>query len=235
MHSVMLEAPRDRTVIYLAGPISTAPTTYERVFNEAAAELRKDGFTVVNPIEQDTAEELEASRSGTLTEEQWRVVMRRDIAQVLGCDEIAVLPNWQQSVGASLEVHIAHHLGMPVWDFATGEPVTAPAAPEAEPALAEALRIVNGPRQADYGHPLDDYIRTGAIWGALLHEWAKESAASEAPLPVPPELATLCMVGVKLSREVNHPKRDNRVDGAGYFGCTDMIHEERARREAVAA
>ncbi len=61
-------------------------------------------------------------------------------------------------------------------------------------------------------------------------EWMKTAKPGD---PIPPELVGLMMVGVKISREVNHPKRDNRVDGAGYFNCVDMVIEERARRASL--
>lgn len=54
-----------------------------------------------------------------------------------------------------------------------------------ETILQEAQRLVHGDRQGSYGHPLDDYTRTGTMWGAILHEWAKAAAASPVPLPVP--------------------------------------------------
>lgn len=38
------------------------------------------------------------------------------------------------------------------------------------------------------------------------------------------------MVAVKISRQCHMPKRDNLVDGAGYFNCLDMIGQERERR-----
>jgi hypothetical protein len=38
------------------------------------------------------------------------------------------------------------------------------------------------------------------------------------------------MVAVKISRELNAPKRDNLVDGSGYFNCLQMLRDERARR-----
>ena len=41
------------------------------------------------------------------------------------------------------------------------------------------------------------------------------------------------MVGLKISREVNRPKRDNIVDGAGYFETLEMVKEERSRRESM--
>lgn len=87
-----------------------------------------------------------------------------------------------------------------------------------ETILQEAQRLVHGDRGEAYGHPLDDFSRTAKIWSAILG------------VEVTPEQVGLCMVGVKISRECNQPKRDNRVDGAGYFETVDMIHAERKRR-----
>lgn len=89
-----------------------------------------------------------------------------------------------------------------------------------ESVLEEAQRLVHGDRGADYGHPIHDFSRTGRIWGAVLSKWAIETDGAE---PVPPELVALCMVGVKMSREVNKAKRDNRVDIAGYTETLDMV------------
>jgi hypothetical protein len=88
-----------------------------------------------------------------------------------------------------------------------------------ETTLQEAQRIVHGDRRIDYGHPMDDFARTSLIWQAILG------------IPVTPEQVALCMVGVKISREVNKPKRDNLVDMAGYAETLNMVHEERQRRE----
>ena len=41
-------------------------------------------------------------------------------------------------------------------------------------------------------------------------------------VPFTPDFGCLMMVAVKLSREAGKPKRDNRVDGAGYLECADM-------------
>ena len=38
--------------------------------------------------------------------------MRADIAELVKCDGVALLPGWERSRGASLEAHIAHSLGM---------------------------------------------------------------------------------------------------------------------------
>jgi len=89
-----------------------------------------------------------------------------------------------------------------------------------ESILEEAKRIVHGVRGENYGHPLDDFTRTAQIWSAILN------------IEVTPEQVALCMVGLKISREVNRPKRDNIVDGAGYFETLQMVKDERRSRKA---
>ena len=80
--------------------------------------------------------------------------------------------------------------------------------------LDEALSIVHGSRQSSYGHPFDDFTRTGRMWGAIL-------GIDE----VPPDKVALCLIAVKISREVNRPKRDNRVDMAGYAEALDLVRQ----------
>ena len=159
----------------------------------------------------------------------WTEGMRYCLGLLLDCRAIALLPGWEQSVGATLEARVASALDMPFFDAKTAyllpdpfktEVVLEEAKPE-ETILQEADRLVNGQRQGDYGHPLDDFTKTGKIWEAILG------------VPVTPEQVGLCMVGVKLSREMNRPKRDNLVDGIGYLLTVDMIHKERERRASA--
>ena len=70
--------------------------------------------------------------------------------------------------------------------------------------------------------------RTAAIWTALLGGKLKDGARIE------PEDVGLCMVGVKLSRQINRPKRDNLTDAAGYCETVRMVVDEKARREILA-
>lgn len=197
--------------IYIAGPMSGYLEFNFPAFRETTARLRALGWDVRSPHEWDEAEN--GGKAPTLeTAKPWSYYLRRDLGLLLECQSVAVLEGWRESKGASLEVHVASALGMPIYDAGTMRPVT-------ESVLGEADRLVSGDRQADYGHPLDDFTRTGRIWGAILG------------IPdVSAEKVGLCMVGVKISREVNHPKRDNRVDGPGYFKCVDMCHDERKRR-----
>lgn len=87
--------------VYLAGPMTGHPELNFPAFIEAAERLRDSGFEVVNPVEicPDPTS-------------KWEDCMRADIAQLVTCDRIALLPGWEKSRGASLEAHIARALGM---------------------------------------------------------------------------------------------------------------------------
>lgn len=94
----------------------------------------------------------------------------------------------------------------------------------AETILQEAQRLVHGNRGADYGHPLDDFARTAKMWSGLFRDLLRPGVEFEAPH------VGMGMVCVKLSREMNKPKRDNMTDGAGYCETVQMCREEIARR-----
>jgi len=94
-----------------------------------------------------------------------------------------------------------------------------------ESILLEAQRLTHGDRNKDYGHPLDDYTKNAGIINALFaHKLREPFTAAD---------VALIMVGVKLSRQVNRPKRDNMVDAAGYAWVSQACIEETDRREEM--
>lgn len=72
-------------------------------FNQAATRLRGCGLDVINPAEIN----LDITMS-------WEDCMRADIKALCDCDTLVMLPGWENSKGAHLEVHIAHRLGIRV-------------------------------------------------------------------------------------------------------------------------
>lgn len=88
--------------VYLAGPMSHYPDFNYHAFQAHARNLRAVGFEVANPAEINPDTSI-----------GWRASMLRDIPHVLGADCIAVMPDWELSRGARLEVHIAQELGIP--------------------------------------------------------------------------------------------------------------------------
>lgn len=87
--------------------------------------------------------------------------------------------------------------------------------------LREAQAAVYGDRQVDYGHPRRNFTRTAIGWQMVLMDKLADGES------ITPEDVALCMVQVKVAREVHEPKRDNRVDGAGYFETLDRLETGR--------
>lgn len=210
---------------YVSGPMRGKPGSNFDGFDDCAGYLRALDFIVLSPAEHDR----ECGSDGhDLDWLDLHEMFRWDIDAILRSSIVVCLPGWEQSTGANLEVQIARAIGVPVWQYnpagvnhamrlvvihAVGD------GPEAEltSPLAEALEIVHGARQDAYGHPIEDFTRTGRIWGAILG------------VPdIDPALVGLCMAGVKISREVNKPKHDNRVDMAGYVETVHLIRERQS-------
>jgi len=87
-----------------------------------------------------------------------------------------------------------------------------------EDVAAYAARLVSDDRQHEYGHPLDNLDRAARIWEVILGA------------PVTAEQVALCMVGMKIARQVHKPKADTVVDVIGYALTLHMVEVERAKR-----
>ena len=107
--------------LYLAGPMTGIPQLNFPLFHAEAARLRSAGFEIVNPAE------INADPAAG-----WLQCMRDDIAQLVRCDGIALLPNWHRSRGALLEHFIARSLELHVY-MASELPLASVAAAEAQP------------------------------------------------------------------------------------------------------
>jgi hypothetical protein len=94
------------TVIYVAGPMSGLPDFNYPAFNAAAEQLRQRGYKVLSPVDAEV-------ENTTGQHQEWGWYMRRALRMVLDADALALLPGWEASRGATLEVHVADALKMP--------------------------------------------------------------------------------------------------------------------------
>lgn len=105
--------------------------------------------------------------------------------------------------------------GDPRQPDATADGYAWPEQPES--VALEAHGHVYGDRQTDYGHPREDFTRTAILWTGLLQHKLADGAYLEAA-----DIGR-CMIATKLARDVHSPKRDNRVDMAGYAITLDRL------------
>lgn len=94
-------------VTYIAGPMTGYEDYNFPAFYAKAAEERANGCTVINPAELD-----DQSEDGL--DLPWDFYLRRDLRVLADCNRIVLLPGWEKSKGANLEVHIGKELGFEI-------------------------------------------------------------------------------------------------------------------------
>jgi hypothetical protein len=88
--------------LYVSGPMTGIPEWNFPAFQAASDTLRAAGYEVIDPSRH-------GAGAGT-----WESYLRRDLVEMLDCDGVALLPGWQGSKGANLEVFVAEALSMPI-------------------------------------------------------------------------------------------------------------------------
>lgn len=152
------------THVYLAGPMRGLPNFNFPAFHAAAADLRDRGYEVWSPAEHDQAAGFVPTTGEGLKE--LRDYMLADLPEVLRSDLIVVLPGWEQSAGARLEVHVAHTCGIPVKTYPDMTPARHPSSARFHEILS-ALATLHDRKQSDYGRTGDPFanVRASEEWG----------------------------------------------------------------------
>lgn len=117
----MSEARKSKAVsVYVAGPMQGYEDYNYPLFQAVSEALRGYGFQVVNPAELDSADplphELDGGEPWTVSPKSRAAYMKRDLTWVVGCDAICLLPGWEESKGANMELLVALMKGSEVWE-----------------------------------------------------------------------------------------------------------------------
>lgn len=110
--------------IYVSGPITGLANRNRLAFENVSSNLRELGHEVINPFDLDHPD--------FNPEGCWFKYLKRDLAEVLACDAICLLPGWEESKGARLEVVVAQALELPLYRLNKDELVLEPVAIDIE-------------------------------------------------------------------------------------------------------
>ncbi len=208
---------------YIAGPMRGFPNYNYDTFNAVAKVARAQNWEVHNPAENFSGEQgLE-----------WGVYMRHDVGLLLKCNAIILLPGWEKSEGARLEVACAKAFGL-IFHEAFLEDLQnnwlirkldePPAVSNGIEAIAR--KLVYGDRNESYGPPAHDFECTGRKWAATLSAHLGKHFDD-----IPPEIVSVMMMDLKTSRLGSNPTHyDSRVDVIGYALCHDRIVTDDGRK-----
>jgi hypothetical protein len=90
-----------KTKIYIAGKISGKESIAAEEFQLAESYLILQGFEPINPMK------LPHNHN-----KEWASYMKECLKSLMDCDEIYMLSGWENSIGATIEHHIAKALKM---------------------------------------------------------------------------------------------------------------------------
>lgn len=105
------KATKGMNKLYLSGPMTGVENFNHELFNRVAAEFRMVGFEVCSPSEffdGDTTREREE-------------YMREAFKYLLEADTVVILPGWEQSKGARIEITVAQELGLNLVEYVEPE------------------------------------------------------------------------------------------------------------------
>lgn len=101
--------------IYLAGAVTGHDAESVRIkFENGQKQLEAKGYVVHNPVTALKSWNRYLAENDIEQVIGWQNEMRFSIIDLMGCEKIAMLPDWQTSKGAVLERDIAARLGIDI-------------------------------------------------------------------------------------------------------------------------
>lgn len=104
-----------RCKVYISGRITGLPKNeYEALFSAAEATLQAKGYEVITPTKIQPAP-AEIDPMMRTEAEIWKAHLKADIRELVECNAVFMLSNWELSEGATLEHSIARGIGIPIY------------------------------------------------------------------------------------------------------------------------
>jgi hypothetical protein len=248
-----------KRVLYIAGPMRGIAWFNYPMFDRVAKELRDAGNEVISPADEDRAVGFDPFANPSHANPDactfpktmdFAKTVRRCLDAVLRCDEIVLLPGWENSNGAVAELTLAMWLNKRVRDVRIDDQdrITYLGQWMGLAGLAMQLRDhhleveVPYPTAAEQDDDDDEDILAEASritrgsrqaqYGPPDQDFRRTagmwSALFISKLKVgvtfEPRDVALAMILLKTSRETHQRKRDNWVDIAGYASCGSMCN-----------
>ena len=226
---------RDLRSVYLAGPMRGIKDFNFPEFLRVAAVIEQQyNVPVYNPAERDLHAGFDPTKQ-TLDGFDFAEAWTWDIHRCLDCDAIVLLPGWEDSRGACIEVQVADMAGNQVYLWIDDQPVPVcmgddtPTEKQVDDAsmqsiLAEAEDLIAGDRRDSYGPAIDNFVSCCDMFNAMTRRTENPVAPWEFPL---------MMICNKLCRSITDPaKRDNYTDIAGYIALAFQCRDNEMTRRA---
>lgn len=150
--------------VYLAGPMSGLEEFNFPAFRAATLDLRARGYEVWSPAEAD--EELDGFDGVKGETYPFGHYMSRDLPEVLRADLVVVLPGWESSKGARLEIYVAEQCGIKVVSYPEMGPLRHDSSQRFHETLHK-LAITHDRKSRDYGTSVDPLANIRACESAL--------------------------------------------------------------------
>lgn len=123
--------------IYISGPMRGIPEYNFPAFYRGEALWLMKGWEVLNPARIDEEEDgFDPKKPETIHPDGMRHYLVRDVKMLAAATAIAMLPGWEKSKGAKLELCVAYAMGLDVFDI-IGNPL-----PVTDVVLREAIKEV---------------------------------------------------------------------------------------------
>ena len=251
------EAPEPRKrVLYLAGPMRGIAWFNYPMFDRVAKELREAGNEVISPADEDRrhdgfdpyANPSHANPDACTFPKtmDFAKTVRRCLDAVLRCDEIVLLPGWENSNGAVAELTLAMWLGKRVRDVRIDDQDRITYLGQWMGLAGLAMQLRDYHLEVEVPYPTGVVEQYDEDDDDILAEASRITRGSRQAQYGPPDQdfrrtagmwsalfltklkdgvtfeprdVALAMILLKTSRETHQRKRDNWVDIAGYASC----------------